>query len=723
MTVARPQRIYDFIAFARRTPNAQLPADRLDAQLQNHADAIAATQLAVEKLAEVLTQTLRPALREATLPTPSLYVNAGGPYATSDAGATATSADYAQVSIEWAEHMPDTIPPNVLAINAISGAHWSSRWWAARAAAYFAAVDVPSLNRTHDLVFDSVASVAVAEIPSVVNNIVCLSYSAPGDLGGETMTLIRVGSSSVPGYIVRSADGAYWGLSNQVVTPQMFGAPAVGDASHDDYPAIAAALAFSEAAVDAVTGIGSVTLHFPQGKYYSSQTIHILANQRVTGEGLGLYLVVTCAIQFPAGVTGVSVDYPRTGGSWGASIEGVDLIGTTDPTGASSNAHGVASITPLKLHRVNCASFGGDGFHLMGFNAPPGLPGSVDLSRVDECNAWNNQQSGFYFSGQDANVITVIKCSAGSNGWYGFWDDSFLGNNFISCHSASNGRGGGLTTGVDPCICYHGGITYGVVPHYEQVTYPLPGATVPGTNADVWCPIVNTASADNWVSGGKYCPGGPYCNTNLNARSVWLGCYAETTAYMWYVGASSSAVLGGLNGGYIVGPSYQKQGNIIANGVSTSANPAPGVACDPFFTTNWGTDASGGQVVRSFTGSTSANQGWREQLVYPTGDVNFYYGTGGLSSYRITGPQTTWDFGCGTPKALVFSVPSLALSSTGADGVKIEYGTGIPNRPAGKGWIIFNSNPVPGGNVGWVCTTAGPDNATAVWKTFGTIAP
>jgi hypothetical protein len=49
--------------------------------------------------------------------------------------AAATAQDWAQVSIEWAEHMPDTIPPNILAITGISGNHWSSRWWASQAAA------------------------------------------------------------------------------------------------------------------------------------------------------------------------------------------------------------------------------------------------------------------------------------------------------------------------------------------------------------------------------------------------------------------------------------------------------------------------------------------------------------------------------------------------------------------------------------------------------------
>jgi len=70
------------------------------------------------------------------LPTGALGPNAGGFYGV-DKGAAPTAQDYAQVSIEWAEHMPDIIPPNVLAINAITGEHWSSRWWAMKASNAF----------------------------------------------------------------------------------------------------------------------------------------------------------------------------------------------------------------------------------------------------------------------------------------------------------------------------------------------------------------------------------------------------------------------------------------------------------------------------------------------------------------------------------------------------------------------------------------------------------
>lgn len=75
----------------------------------------------------------------------------GPPYATTAAGevafygmdsvdqlaSTAVSSDYAQVAMTWAEWMPTTIPGNILAINGVTGDHWSSRWWANRAASMF----------------------------------------------------------------------------------------------------------------------------------------------------------------------------------------------------------------------------------------------------------------------------------------------------------------------------------------------------------------------------------------------------------------------------------------------------------------------------------------------------------------------------------------------------------------------------------------------------------
>lgn len=49
--------------------------------------------------------------------------------ANSAAGSAALADSWADVSQAWAEHMPGTIPPNILAVMGITGDHWSARWW------------------------------------------------------------------------------------------------------------------------------------------------------------------------------------------------------------------------------------------------------------------------------------------------------------------------------------------------------------------------------------------------------------------------------------------------------------------------------------------------------------------------------------------------------------------------------------------------------------------
>lgn len=56
------------------------------------------------------------------------------------AGDAAVGYDYSVLTQAWAEHMPDPIPPNILAVMGITGDHWSSRWWANKAEASFGAM-------------------------------------------------------------------------------------------------------------------------------------------------------------------------------------------------------------------------------------------------------------------------------------------------------------------------------------------------------------------------------------------------------------------------------------------------------------------------------------------------------------------------------------------------------------------------------------------------------
>lgn len=206
--VARSFKVYDFAALSRREPNRQQPGDRLDAQFSNLIDAVNGLARTVELQADAIVKLgVRPGVRAGSDPAGNpladplegpqvLGPNAGGPYATDQQGATATSADYAQVAIAWAENMPWTIPGNILAINAISGNHWSSRWWADRAQELLSVLMVGGLAMTQE------------DMPvSAVNTFAAPLAQIPAD-ADTTMVLFVNGRAFFPGSFAVSPPGS-----------------------------------------------------------------------------------------------------------------------------------------------------------------------------------------------------------------------------------------------------------------------------------------------------------------------------------------------------------------------------------------------------------------------------------------------------------------------------------------------------------------------------------
>ncbi len=194
--MSQPARaIFSFDAWDRDHPGERPPGDRLDAQFQEllrgqreivaRLDAILRSD---GKLRAEILPFAPPAGRAgkssppaAPLPsTPALGPNAGGFYASDVDGADATAADYAQVAIAWAEHLPDPIPPDVLAINAITGDHWSARWWANRAANFLSGL------------LNGGAGIAAEQLTVAVQSVLPPLSSAPVD-ALSTMQIIVAG--------------------------------------------------------------------------------------------------------------------------------------------------------------------------------------------------------------------------------------------------------------------------------------------------------------------------------------------------------------------------------------------------------------------------------------------------------------------------------------------------------------------------------------------------
>jgi hypothetical protein len=135
----KPRRGYSFTDHAVANPAAPPPGDRLDGE--------------VDRIDRTLAQILD-YLAALKLPAPSVSAAStaavgvlGGNETHSIPGAdpNALAMDWAEVSAEWAEHMPDTIPGNILAVMGVTGDHWSSRWWANRAAQLVARAAGPAI--------------------------------------------------------------------------------------------------------------------------------------------------------------------------------------------------------------------------------------------------------------------------------------------------------------------------------------------------------------------------------------------------------------------------------------------------------------------------------------------------------------------------------------------------------------------------------------------------
>ena len=140
----KPRRGYSFTDHAVANPAAPPPGDRLDGEVDRINQAIAGI---IDWIGEIEAKILPPPSVSAnSTPSPAGVLGPGSDiHSIPGADPNALAMDWAEVSAEWAEHMPDTIPPNILAVMGVTGDHWSSRWWANRAAQLVSAAAGPAI--------------------------------------------------------------------------------------------------------------------------------------------------------------------------------------------------------------------------------------------------------------------------------------------------------------------------------------------------------------------------------------------------------------------------------------------------------------------------------------------------------------------------------------------------------------------------------------------------
>jgi hypothetical protein len=466
------------------------------------------------------------------------------------------------------------------------------------------------------------------------------------------------------------------------------------------------------------------SIYMPDGEYYFATPVEFKFPVHVFGSHSGLASGSDNGpkIIFPENSAGFTVNRYNTlnGGvqavpttaADGAILEGLRITTFNNVAGADKTKHGVWMRARAAVR--NCTINGFSGHNVM----VKASAGSADTSLEGNANSWivetlrttNAGLDGLYVQGADGNAGTATGVDATNNGRWGIWDNSFLGNTYVGCHTAGNGVATRGVNGTKSSFVTYEGNRYATNPNATEAQYV---ATTPGTNEAVW--VFAGAGGTHgtiplWETGktaGEYIAGGSYRSSGNNARNVFLGCYAESgsggTAY-----EGPCLVLGGAQVSSIIGSTVKGTDGGRLTAERFNYNSADESA------TFGGPDA-----ILTFKADVDSGN-WR--FFHVAGDFEMRHNFS-LSrvAWRMSGELTTDKMGCASAKPYLFNAPVLALGD-GLSQRREFIVTAVPTSDEyARGDILWDRNPAAAGKSGWRCTTTGVAGSTAVFKLFGAI--
>jgi hypothetical protein len=344
-----------------------------------------------------------------------------------------------------------------------------------------------------------------------------------------------------------------------LVSVSSFGA--TGDGIHDDYPAVAAALAQIARHTPVPAGgeqlfVPGSTLYFPPGKYFLSQTLSLKQQVRLLGETRGNGNGLATTLVFPPNVTGILVNRHNTEvqtgtaatstSAEGSVIEGIAVVAKrgADP---ASEASGIHVRARCRIEASHAEGFARHGIAIVA-DESGNLIGNANSCAIRDCTVQGNGRHGLLIYGNNANACVIDNLNAVSNGGYGWCDASPIGQTWIGGHSASNGQ---LDSGLYPTtsIVWHEGGIYAIMPSGVSAGSRTP----PGSDPRVWSLRERTPEAfpniPRWGPGIPLCDGGAaYIG---GGRHIHLNAYTEGRQGPYY--NDGAIVLGGSPGAGFVG--------------------------------------------------------------------------------------------------------------------------------------------------------------------------
>ncbi len=260
-------------------------------------------------------------------------------------------------------------------------------------------------------------------------------------------------------------------------------------------------------------------IYIPTGIYDFSSKIIINSKIEIYGDGGNVFSTTQFsklrfnfanltdeAILVNANVGNVKLHDLVVQGSFG--VTGMTVPNTT------STKHGINAYSPITVKNITVLDFEGNGYNLYG-DINVVASSNVSHSILENCSAIENGNNGFYIAGGDANGVDFIHCDSRDNIGYGFYDKSFLGNNYTGCMTHHNGVKNN-----------HGG-SYIVIDDNSSCVF-------------TGC----------YVEGDQTIP-------TLNARSIYIGGTTDYGVAGPYISGSGGAAAAGYNTNVSITPGWQ----------------------------------------------------------------------------------------------------------------------------------------------------------------------
>lgn len=221
----------------------------------------------------------------------------------------------------------------------------------------------------------------------------------------------------------------------------------------------------------------------PPGKYRLDSKLTILRQVKLTGCGSPAGNAYgACQLHFADNIDGIVCFYQYaaspSNGSDGALLTGFSIINRGG--GGGTLGSGVVMNARVNVQRVLVKGFRVDGFQVIADSSvAPGF-NNANNWRMQDCSAVSNGRHGLYTDGGDANAGNCLGFDARSNGGWGIFDSSFLGNNYVGCHTAANTLGAYKADGVSARNVFIGCYSEGGQPASDIIS---PSIVVGGIHA------------------------------------------------------------------------------------------------------------------------------------------------------------------------------------------------------------------------------------------------